>query len=209
MTYAPFVVDFNGDVRNAATSLKDDRLAQRMEMLASIEKSFIGQNRGEAAVDHAKVLEKTVSLFTSKQMGAFKINGETAQVRDAYGRNGFGNGCLMARRLVEEGVPFVEVDFGGWDMHTNVFTGLERQLGIVDKAMSTLIQDLERRGLLQDTVVLWMGEFGRTPRINGTAGRDHWARSWSVVVGGSGIKGGTTVGATNEDGTEVTTDPYK
>ncbi|HVU85901.1 MAG TPA: DUF1501 domain-containing protein [Gemmataceae bacterium] len=209
MTYAPFVVDFNGDVKNAATSLKEDRLAQRMEMLASIEKSFIGQNRGEAAVDHAKVLEKTVTLFTSKQMGAFKINNETAKVRDAYGRNGFGNGCLMARRLVEEGVPFVEVDFGGWDMHNNVFTGLERQLGIVDKAMSTLIQDLDERGLLQDTVVLWMGEFGRTPRINGTAGRDHWARSWSVVVGGSGIKGGTTVGATNEDGTEVTTDPYK
>jgi uncharacterized protein (DUF1501 family) len=209
MTYAPFVVDINGDVRNAATSLKDDRLAQRMEMLASIEKSFIGQNRGEAAADHAKVLEKTVTLFTSKQMGAFKINNETAQVRDAYGRNGFGNGCLMARRLVEEGVPFVEVDFGGWDMHSNVFTGLERQLGIVDKAMSTLMQDLDERGLLKDTVVLWMGEFGRTPRINGTAGRDHWARSWSVVVGGSGIKGGITVGATNEDGTEVTTDPYK
>jgi uncharacterized protein (DUF1501 family) len=209
MTYAPFVVDFNGDVKNAATSLKEDRLAQRMEMLASIEKSFIGQNRGEAAVDHAKVLEKTVSLFTSKQMGAFKINNETAKVRDAYGRNGFGNGCLMARRLVEEGVPFVEVDFGGWDMHSNVFTGLERQLAIMDKAMSTLLTDLEERGLLDDTVVLWMGEFGRTPRINGTAGRDHWARSWSVVVGGSGIKGGTTVGATNEDGTEVTTDPYR
>lgn len=209
MTYAPFVVDFNGDVKNAATSLKDERLSQRMEMLASIEKSFIGQNRGEAAVDHAKVLEKTVTLFTSKQMGAFKINNETSQVREAYGRNSFGNGCLMARRLVEEGVPFVEVDFGGWDMHNNVFTGLERQLAIVDKAMSTLIADLDERGLLKDTVVLWMGEFGRTPRINGTAGRDHWARSWSVVVGGSGIKGGTTVGATNEDGTEVTTDPYR
>ncbi len=209
MTYAPFVVDFNGDVRNAATTLKEDRLAQRMEMLASIEKGFIGQNRGEAAVEHAKVLEKTVSLFTSKQMGAFKINSESAKVRDAYGRNGFGNGCLMARRLVEEGVPFIEVDFGGWDMHSNVFTGLERQLGIVDKAMSTLMQELDERGLLDDTVVLWMGEFGRTPRINGTTGRDHWARSWSVVVGGSGIKGGTTVGATNEDGTEVTTDPYK
>ncbi|HEY4308485.1 MAG TPA: DUF1501 domain-containing protein [Pirellulales bacterium] len=209
MTYAPFVVDFNGDVRNAATSLKEDRLAQRMEMLASIEKGFIGQNRGEAASEHAKVLEKTVSLFTSKQMGAFKINSEPAKVRDAYGRNGFGNGCLMARRLVEEGVPFVEVDFGGWDMHSNVFTNLERQLATVDKGMSTLMQELDERGLLDDTVVLWMGEFGRTPRINGTAGRDHWARSWSVVVGGSGIKGGTTVGATNEDGTEVTTDPYK
>ncbi len=209
MTYAPFVVDYNGDVKNAATSLKEDRLAQRMEMLASIEKGFIAQNRGEAAAEHAKVLEKTVSLFTSKQMGAFKLNSEPAKVRDAYGRTGFGNGCLMARRLVEEGVPFVEVDFGGWDMHNGIFAALERQLGSMDKAMSALVEDLAERGLLDDTVVLWMGEFGRTPRINGTAGRDHWARSWSVVVGGSGIKGGNVIGATNEDGTEVTSDPYK
>jgi len=209
MTYAPFVVDYNGDVKNANTYLKEDRLAQRMEMLASIEKGFIAQNRGEAAAEHAKVLEKTVSLFTSKQMGAFKLNSEPAKVRDAYGRTGFGNGCLMARRLIEEGVPFVEVDFGGWDMHNGIFAALERQLGSMDKAMSALVEDLAERGMLDDTVVLWMGEFGRTPRINGTAGRDHWARSWSVVVGGSGIKGGSVIGATNEDGTEVTTDPYK
>ena len=130
-------------------------------------------------------------------------------MRDAYGRNGFGNGCLMARRLVEEGVPFVDVVFGGWDMHNNVFTGLERQLGIVDKAMSTLVADLEERGLLKDTVVLWMGEFGRTPRINGTCcGRDHWARLSGLLVG-SGDHGGIDHHATNEDGTEVTTDPYK
>ena len=100
----------------------------------------------------------------------------------------------MARRLVEEGVPFIEVDFGGWDITAMCSRALNGNLGIVDKAMSTLMQELDERGLLNDTVVLWMGEFGRTPRINGTAGRDHWARSWSVVVGGSGIKGGTTVG---------------
>ena len=159
-------------------------------MLASIEKGFIAQNRGEAAVDHAKVLEKTVSLLTSKQMDAFKVASEPKNIRDLYGQGSFGRGCLMARRLVEQGVPFVEVDFGGWDMHNGVFTGLARQLPILDKAMSGLVEDLDQRGLLQDTVVIWMGEFGRTPRINGTAGRDHWARAWSVVVGGSGIKGG-------------------
>jgi uncharacterized protein (DUF1501 family) len=209
MTYAPFVVDYNGQVKNANTSLTQDRLAQRMHMLASIETSFIAQNRGEAAVDHEKVLEKTVALFTSKQMEAFKIASEPKSVRDLYGQGAFANGCLMARRLVEQGVPFVEVDLGGWDMHNGVFTGLQRLLPMLDKAMSGLVEDLDQHGLLQDTVVLWMGEFGRTPRINGTAGRDHWARGWSVVVGGSGIKGGTVVGATNEDGTEVTTDPYK
>ena len=160
-------------------------------------------------MDHEKVLEKTVSLFTSKQMDAFKVASEPKNIRDLYGQGSFGDGCLMARRLVEQGVPFVEVDFGGWDMHNGVFTGLARLLPILDKAMSGLVEDLDQRGLLQDTVVVWMGEFGRTPRINGTAGRDHWARAWSVVVGGSGIKAGTVVGATNEDGTEVTTDPYK
>jgi uncharacterized protein (DUF1501 family) len=209
MTYAPFVVDYNGDVRNAATALKQDRLEQRMYMLASIEKGFIAQNRGDAAVEHQKVLQKTVSLFTSKQMGAFKINSEPQKTREMYGRGGFANGCLMARRLVEEGVPFVEVDLGGWDMHNGIFPAMERKLGELDKSMSALIEDLDQRGMLDDTVVLWMGEFGRTPRINGTAGRDHWARAWSVAVGGGGIKGGKVVGATNEDGTEVTTDPYK
>ncbi|MBI2825764.1 MAG: DUF1501 domain-containing protein [Planctomycetia bacterium] len=209
MTYAPFVVDANGEVRNANSWLKEDRLAQRMHMLASVEKTFIAQNRGEAAIDHSKVLDKTLALLTSKQMSAFKVNTEPKEVRERYGNSGFANGCLMARRLVEQGVPFVEVDFGGWDNHNGVFNALERSLPILDKAMSALVEDLNQRGLLQDTVVLWMGEFGRTPRINGTAGRDHFASAWSVVAGGSGIKGGNVVGATNADGTEVTTDPYK
>jgi uncharacterized protein (DUF1501 family) len=129
-------------------------------------------------------------------------------MRDRYGNSGFGRGCLMARRLVETGVPFVEVSMGGWDLHQNCFTTLETKLPELDKAMSALVEDLAQRGLLEDTLVLWMGEFGRTPRINETAGRDHWARSWSVVLGGGGIPGGQVVGATNEDGTEVTTEPY-
>ena len=115
----------------------------------------------------------------------------------------------MARRLVEQGVPFIEVDFGGWDNHSNIFTTLsDDKLPILDRAMSALTEDLEQRGLLEDTVLVWMGEFSRTPRINGNTGRDHWARSWSVVVGGGKIKGGQAIGATNEDGTRVITDPY-
>jgi uncharacterized protein (DUF1501 family) len=208
MTYAPFVVDTNGDVRNLKMVTEQDRLMQRMQMLASVEKTFIGQNRGESAADHAKILDKTLQLLTSKQMAAFKVNSEPKEVRDRYGNSGFARGCLMARRLVEQGVPFVEVDFGGWDTHQGNFTSLATKLPDMDKAMSALVEDLAQRGLLSDTVVLWMGEFGRTPRINGNAGRDHWARSWSVVAGGSGIKGGIAVGATNEDGTEVKTDPY-
>ena len=115
----------------------------------------------------------------------------------------------MARRLVEVGVPFVEVDFGGWDNHQNIFQTLENdKLPQLDKAMSALVEDLEQRGMLQDTAIIWMGEFGRTPRINGNGGRDHWAKSWSVVVGGAGFKGGQVIGGTNEDGTEVVGEAY-
>jgi uncharacterized protein (DUF1501 family) len=114
----------------------------------------------------------------------------------------------MARRLVEQGVTFVEVALGGWDTHTDNFEALSRRLlPELDRGMSSLVADLNRRGLLQSTLVVWMGEFGRTPRINANAGRDHWPRSWSVVMGGGGIQGGQAIGATDKDGIEVTERP--
>ncbi len=219
MTYAPFVVDTNGDVRNLKFEIEQSRLEQRLLTLKAVEKSFADQGRGDAPKDHDKILDKTISLMTSKQMAAFKVNQEPKEVQERYGviagaggrmggNTGFARGCLMARRLVEEGVPFVEVDFGGWDNHAGIFTTFENKLPQLDQPMSALIEDLDQRGMLEDTAVIWMGEFSRTPRINGTTGRDHWARAWSVVVGGAGMKGGQAIGATNEDGTEVTTDPY-
>lgn len=209
MSWAPFVVGSNGEVRNLQMGLDPSRLTQRMYALDLIEKGFVSQNRGSAAQDHMKILDKTLALMTSQQMEAFKVNKEPKEVLDAYGTSGFARGCLMARRLVETGVPFVEVDLGGWDNHAGIFPTLQNQkLPEMDKAMAALMTDLEQRGLLQDTAVIWMGEFSRTPRINGGAGRDHWARSWSVVVGGGGMKGGIAVGATNSDGTNVDTEPY-
>jgi len=209
MTWAPFVVDSNGNVRNLDMGIDSSRLSQRLEMLATIEKKFIGEGRGGAADDHMKVLEKTVKLMTSDQMKAFKVMQEPAEVREKYGNTGFGRGCLMARRLVEMGVPFVEVDLGGWDNHSGIFTTLaDRKLPEVDQAMSALIADLADRGMLDDTVVMWMGEFARTPNINGGGGRDHWARSWSVVVGGGGFKRGVVVGETSSDGREVVGEAY-
>jgi uncharacterized protein (DUF1501 family) len=208
MAYAPFQVDSNGRVRDLETSTDKARMQDRMKLLGMLERRFIDQNRGAAPAEHAKVLESTIELMTSEQMQAFRVDSEPQAARDRYGNSGFGRGCLMARRLVETGVPFVEVSMGGWDLHQNCFTTLETKLPELDKAMSALVEDLAERGLLEDTVVLWMGEFGRTPRINETAGRDHWARSWSVVLGGGGIPGGRVVGATNEDGTRVTTEPY-
>ena len=209
MTWAPFVVDSNGNVRNLDMGIDPTRLAQRMEMLATIEKKFIAEKRGGSSDDHAKVLDKTVKLMTSKQMEAFKVSKEPKEVQDKYGATGFGRGCLMARRLVEIGVPFVEVDLGGWDNHGGIFPTLSNQkLPELDKAMSALVSDLSERGLLDDTAIIWMGEFSRTPNINGGGGRDHWARSWSVVVGGAGFKRGVVVGETSSDGKEVVSEAY-
>jgi uncharacterized protein (DUF1501 family) len=209
MTWSPFVVDSNGNVRNLDMGIDRARLEQRLAMLDTIESRFIGERRGPSADDHAKVLDKTVKLMTSKQMEAFKIAKEPKEVQERYGNNGFGKGCLMARRLVELGVPFVEVDLGGWDNHANIFPTLQNQkLPVLDQAMSALVADLADRGMLDDTVVMWMGEFSRTPNINGGAGRDHWARSWSVAVGGGGFRRGVVVGETSSDGKEVVSEPY-
>jgi uncharacterized protein (DUF1501 family) len=217
MSWAPFVVNSNGEVRDMKMETDYNRTMQRLAMLGAIESDFVSQISSEgrrqkivtAASEHAKILNKTYELMTSKQMAAFKANTEKAEVRERYGNTSFGKGCLMARRLVEAGVPFIEVDLGGWDTHSNNFTSLKNKLlPELDKAMSALVADLADRGLLDDTVIMWMGEFGRTPRINGNAGRDHWARSWSVVVGGGGFKRGVVVGKTSSDGTAVESEPY-
>ncbi|MBT3890577.1 MAG: DUF1501 domain-containing protein [Planctomycetaceae bacterium] len=209
MAWAPFSVSSTGQVRNLDMGLGDDRLYQRMYALDLIENGFINQRRGSAASDHQKILKKTLNLMTSEQMKSFKVASEPDSVKERYGNTGFGRGCLMARRLVEVGVPFIEVGLGGWDMHSNIHQTLsDTKLPELDQAMSALTEDLEQRGLLEDTAIIWMGEFSRTPRINGNAGRDHWARSWSVVVGGAGMNGGIAVGKTSADGTRVETDPY-
>jgi uncharacterized protein (DUF1501 family) len=209
MAWAPFSVSSTGQVRNLDMGLGDDRLYQRMYALDMIENGFINQRRGSAASDHQKILKKTLNLMTSEQMKSFKVASEPESVKERYGNTGFGRGCLMARRLVEVGVPFIEVGLGGWDMHSNIHQTLsDTKLPELDQAMSALTEDLEQRGLLEDTAIIWMGEFSRTPRINGNAGRDHWARSWSVVVGGAGMNGGIAIGKTSDDGTRVETDPY-
>ncbi|MBI85411.1 MAG: hypothetical protein CMJ81_19640 [Planctomycetaceae bacterium] len=208
MAWAPFTVSSDGQVRNLDHDIDSDRLLQRMAALNLIESSFNRQNRGSAGKEHEKILQKTLTLMTSEQLNAFQVRQEPQAVQDSYGTGGFGRGCLLARRLVEAGVPFVEVDMGGWDNHANIFPTLETKLPEMDQAMGALVVDLEQRGLLEDTAIIWMGEFGRTPRINGNTGRDHWARSWSVVVGGGGVKGGIAIGETNLDGTRVETEPY-
>ncbi|MEM9585696.1 MAG: DUF1501 domain-containing protein [Planctomycetota bacterium] len=209
MAWAPFSVTSNGRIRNLEMKLENERLMQRMAALNLIESGFSSRTRDTPAQEHSKVLKKTFDLLTSDQMEAFKVEKESQEAKDRYGTDRFGQGCLLARRLVEAGVPFVEVDLGGWDNHQNNHTTLkDTKLPELDKAMSALMEDLEQRGMLQDTVVIWMGEFGRTPRINQNAGRDHFARAWSCVVGGGSLKGGLAVGETSSDGTAVESEPY-
>lgn len=208
MAYAPLQVDASGRVRDVQSLVDDQRLDERLALLAEIEGRFAKQRRGPAASEHAKVLSRTVSLMRSEQMKAFDVNAEPTKARERYGDSGFGRSCLLARRLVEAGVPFVEVDFGGWDLHDDCFGRLDTKLPQLDQGMSALVSDLEERGMLDQTVILWMGEFGRTPRINGDAGRDHYARAWSAVVGGGGLKGGLAIGETSADGTTVESKPH-
>jgi uncharacterized protein (DUF1501 family) len=145
---------------------------------------------------------------------AFNLGEEKPALRDAYGRNLFGQGCLLVRRLVERGVPFVEVTLSnatgvmaGWDTHQQNFDQVKRLCGVLDPAWATLLTDLKERGLLDTTLVVWMGEFGRTPKINPEAGRDHFPNAWSTVLGGGGIKGGQVVGKTSPDGMTVAERP--
>jgi len=209
MTWAPFVVDSNGRIRDLDMGIDPARREQRLGMLATIEDRFIAERRGPAPEEHRRILEKTVRLMSSRQMEAFKVAQEPTAVRERYGTSSFGRGCLLARRLVEAGVSFVEVDLGGWDNHSGIFNTLSAQkLPELDQAMSGLVADLADRGMLDDTVVIWMGEFGRTPNINGGGGRDHWARSWSAVVGGGKFRRGVAIGETSPDGREVVSEAY-
>jgi uncharacterized protein (DUF1501 family) len=143
-------------------------------------------------------------MIETEARGAFRLEEEPAKLRDAYGRNRFGQGCLLARRLVERGVSFVEVTLDGWDTHSNNFEAVKALSQMLDPAFATLLADLKDRGMLGNTLVVWMGEFGRTPTINPQGGRDHFPLAWSTVLAGAGVKGGQAVGSTGKDGAAVT-----
>ena len=177
------------------------RFRERLKMLRAIEKDFIAKRTGRSTEAHEAIYEKADQLINSPKIDAFQLNDEPIAVREAYGMNKFGQGCLMARRLVEAGVKFVEVSLDGWDTHQNNFERTKELLDMVDSAFAMLLKDLSERDLLDETIVLWLGEFGRTPRINNNDGRDHHTKGWSAVVAGGGTRGGQVIGGTNEDGT--------
>ena len=148
-------------------------------------------------------------ITSSATRRAFEVPKEDPRIRDLYGRTDLGQSCLLARRLVESGVRFVTVTDGGWDTHTNNFQSLkDRLLPPLDQALTALISDLKQRGLLEQTLVVWMTDFGRTPKVNSSAGRDHWSTAGFIVMAGAGVPGGTVVGETDAEGAKVTKDEY-
>lgn len=148
-------------------------------------------------------------ILAPDAQAAFDIERETAKTRDDYGRSEFGQSCLLARRLVESGVRFVTVNSGGWDHHAKIFDSLDKKLPMFDQGFSSLIHDMDQRGLLKDTLVVCMGEFGRTPKVNKDAGRDHWGHAGVMLFAGAGVQPGRIIGATDKTGSYVTDRPVK
>ena len=170
----------------------------RIDILQQLEQDFVSSHPGVAPQSHQTAYHRAVQLMRTDAAAAFNLDEESDSLRDRYGRNLFGQGCLLARRLVERGVPFVEVTLNrvpgsnalGWDTHNQNFPNVQRLSDVLDPGWATLMEDLEARGLLDTTTIVWMGEFGRTPRINNNSGRDHFPAAWSTVVAGGGVAGG-------------------
>jgi uncharacterized protein (DUF1501 family) len=198
-------VDQQLKVQNLARfgGVSGEQAEARLALMRDLEADFLSHRPGTTGDSHLAAFEAAVRLMKPETAKAFDLSGEKKAVRDRYGRNLFGQGCLLARRLVERGVPFVEVTLDGWDTHVNNFDAVKNLCGILDPAWSALMDDLKDRGLLDSTLIVWMGEFGRTPKINPQKGRDHFPDAWSTVLAGGGIKGGQAFGRTSKDGMKV------
>jgi hypothetical protein len=201
----PFVVRDPGQPpANVVPAVSRPRFARRLNLLHALEHSGFERTGGADRVkDHTATYRQTMSMVLSPRMHAFDLSGEDPKVRVGYGTSAFGQGCLLARRLVQAGVTFVEVRSNGWDHHEQIKERIGKLSHEVDPAFAALISDLKSRGMLDKTLVVWMGEFGRTPKINPRAGRDHFPRVFNVALAGGGIKGGQVIGASSADGTEV------
>ncbi|MFV1967727.1 MAG: DUF1501 domain-containing protein [Pirellulaceae bacterium] len=187
-----------------------EQYAKRIELWRSLQDRFLANHRGPSPKAHDAIFRRALQVMDSQVTKAFRLEEEPDDIRKKYGTGRFGQGCLMARRLIESGVAFVEVALGsfespsiGWDTHENNFETVRSLSRELDAGWATLMRELDERGLLESTTILWIGEFGRTPRINERAGRDHFPAAWTCVFGGGGIRGGQTYGETSDDGTEV------
>jgi uncharacterized protein (DUF1501 family) len=209
--YQPLIVNNAArGVENLRTGTTQNQFNDRVGLLEELEQGFHSTHNAGTAQAHRTTTQRAVTLMRDTGTQAFDISREPATNRAAYGTGAFAEGCLMARRLVEAGVKFVEVTLGGWDTHQNNFARVQQLSGQVDAGMSALVRDLRDRRMLDNTLVILMGEFGRTPRINARGpvpGRDHYPRCWSSVMVGGGIRGGQVIGRTDAEAATVTDRP--
>jgi uncharacterized protein (DUF1501 family) len=212
--FNPFKIDAAGHMpANLQPGVPADVVRRRLALAAELDGQFAGAGGAAAVAEKQQVYERTARLVLSPRVGAFDLSGEPDKLRDAYGRTNFGQGCLLARRLIEQGTSFVEVistgsiSDQGWDTHKLGFAQTPHLCQEVDPAYATLLADLADRGLLDDTLVVWMGEFGRTPKFKSDGGREHYAEGWLVGLSGAGVRGGQVIGATDRDGVKVTDRP--
>ncbi len=204
----PNTKDYRVQDLTSPETLSDKRTRRRESLLQAVDglAKKIEENDQLNTFDafHQRAAQMVLS---SEARAAFAIDRESEKLRDRYGRNTFGQSALLARRLIESGVRFVTVNYGGWDHHAKIFDSLKNKLPEFDQGFSALIEDAHQRGLMKDTLIVCFGEFGRTPKMNKDAGRDHWGQAASLLFAGAGVKPGQVIGATDKQGAFVTRRP--
>lgn len=207
--YSPLPIgDPTAGLQNSklAGGVSEEEFRKRLSLAQQMDSKFRSKFDQKQVRSYTDSYADAIKLMSSTELEAFNLYRESESTRQAYGEDPFGQGCLLARRLVENGVRFVEVSMGGWDTHQQNFIRVPEQAAILDQAMSTLIGELADRGMLETTMVVLATEFGRTPKINQNQGRDHYPRAFSGVLAGGGIKGGAVFGKTDPSGSEVVED---
>jgi hypothetical protein len=212
--YESFKIDEPGKLpEDVLLPVREEVLRRRLALADALDADFAGAGGSREVTEKRDVYDQTTRFVTSPKLKVFDLDSEPSALRDAYGRTTFGQGCLLARRLVETGISFIEVfshgsqNDAGWDTHGNGFRDTPNLCAEADPGFATLVTDLAQRGMLEDTLVVWMGEFGRTPKIKKDGGRDHYATGWIVGMAGGGVKPGIMLGQTDSDGVKVTERP--
>jgi hypothetical protein len=212
--YESFKIDVPGQLPpDVQPAVAPNVLRRRLALAGKFDEQFASAGAENVVREKRDIYDRTSRFVLSPLLGAFDLTDESDKLRDAYGRGEFGQGCLLARRLVETGVSFVEVinrgteNDQGWDTHKNGFKENPVLAAETDSGYAALLTDLADRGMLDNTLVVWMGEFGRTPKLKPDGGRDHYAEGWITCLSGGGVKGGQVIGATDADGVKVTDRP--
>ena len=197
------ILDPDSGLQYAQSEASPEQMIKRLVMLEQLDARFRDRFQTSEVKSYTQFYDKTISIMSSTDLEAFHLDEEPAALKAKYGKGKFGQGCLLARRLVEKGIRYIEVAKGGWDMHNSIDDGLEEHGAELDQALAALLEDLKERGLLESTLVVLCSEFGRGPKINGNGGRDHHPKVFSTLLAGGGVKGGFTYGASDKEGMAV------